>query len=524
MKCVNCGKRIRKELKFCPYCDASQIGELEDVFSNSNKEIPKPLILEDFEEIEVERQVEAEEENSQEAETKKKFKINIKLTKKAKQTLLGIAAGLLVVLILWACGVFKSNATRIKEHLEVGEFDAAYSLYLDKYSEKENPKRLVKVMIKYMKESYSLHIMGELPYEHISESLSVIEKMDVGHLDDTLNYTVTNVEQLKNSEEAFILGGEYYKDKKYTKAIAEYRKVSKDYKYYESAKTGLENSISAYRNSVLSTAADYAYEGEYTKAIKALDKTKKILPEDDLIAKRKEDYRQAKNRKLLKNLTNEIDRKIVKKDYKGAIEVITKAIKKDKALQHNTTLIRNLKYYRQKYKRSFTNKYSEYTEYGYFAARDNLLLEAYYLLPGDDFVKSHISDIKDKLPKSIEDLKAKNKKNWRVSKGSALDTNGYSHTDDESYIVMNTKSKATYNVGNYSKISFYIIAGNKMDSKGTLKLLTSRWGIETEKKVTVKTYGNAKYVEFDLSGCDELKFSLSGKDAWVILYDIQFHK
>ena len=63
-----------------------------------------------------------------------------------------------------------------------------------------------------------------------------------------------------------------------------------------------------------------------------------------------------------------------------------------------------------------------------------------------------------------------------------------------------------------------------MDDKGTLKLLTSRWGIETEKKVTVKTYGNAKYVEFDLSGCDELKFSLSGKDAWVILYDIQFHK
>lgn len=189
-------------------------------------------------------------------------------------------------------GVLAINnpAHTVIRQLEDGSFYSAASTFEYDMKGKANKKliegldeRLDEIWEEYQKGSY-------YDYDDIETELETIKDMNIPEISEKLTTTITSVETLKASRDAFEDGQreENYDD--YMEAITYYSRVISSDANYEAAQARIKELTPLYRTEIIQKIDEYIEYGYYTSAFEELATLKKALPEDAEVEKKAAEY------------------------------------------------------------------------------------------------------------------------------------------------------------------------------------------------------------------------------------------
>ncbi len=185
-------------------------------------------------------------------------------------------------------GVLAINnpAHTVIENLEDGNYYSAASTFEYDMKGRANKKliegldeRLDEIWENYQKDTYD-------DYDSIEEELETIKDMEIAEISEKLTTTITSVESLKASRDAFA-DGEWEEDYgNYMDAITYYSMVIPTDANYEAAQARIKELTPLYRTEIIQKIDEYIEYGYYDTAFKELAAVKQALPKDTEITKK----------------------------------------------------------------------------------------------------------------------------------------------------------------------------------------------------------------------------------------------
>jgi|GEM_PF-1410774 len=117
-------------------------------------------------------------------------------------------------------------------------------------------------------------------YSVVSMELDTIDKMNISGLAEKLNNSKETIDNLNASRTAFNTAETFFNSGDYADAIPQYKQVIADDPNYDKAIDGVSKATNAYRQQVLTTAADYADKNDYDSAINTLNSALAVITND----------------------------------------------------------------------------------------------------------------------------------------------------------------------------------------------------------------------------------------------------
>jgi len=172
-------------------------------------------------------------------------------------------------------GIIREPTPDVVAALTEGEFEKALSLAEE--VDNDTLHRQLSVRLHRMSAEF---LAEEIDYEVATMQLDTIERMDVPDVEDLLNETRDNINNLYVSRIALQLAEALLEDGYYEEAISQYRLVSLDDPNYEMAIEGVGNAANAFRADTLETARSYSNSNDYESAIRILSDALLVLHND----------------------------------------------------------------------------------------------------------------------------------------------------------------------------------------------------------------------------------------------------
>lgn len=451
MFCPNCGSTVEEGV-YCPNCGAQVTEE-----NNANN-------LGGAELLKVEK---APDKTDAENKTKKKKVLTPEEQKQRKKliTKLIVAGsfflfGFSMIFVAIIVGILALNnpANEIIESLENGYFYSATNIYEDDMNGKPNKKliegldkRLDEIWDEYSSNSYAY-------YDDVKDELETIEDMEIEEISEKLQETVTNVETLYGSRQAYSYAQdeEYYED--YVEAIYYYGQVISTDSNYANAQAKIQELMPVYRNEIFESVDSKIEYGYYGSAFEILLEAKNAMPEDEEIAKKITACEEL--------VISEADKLVGEKNYDDAIELIEDA------------------------------------------------LEGY---PENKTLSDKIASIQKGRPVYLQDLTASlTSENYDYESGTFTDANGVEHDGkflfDPGITDKKVASAEFYLEKKYSKFTATFVPNSSTNDKEkfTIEILVDGKVVKTIKNFTFKSANES--VELDVTGASKIGIRVKSTD------------
>ena len=526
MICKYCGTETTAENGICKACSyklkMSPNQEGIDIFSNSG------VSKEDFERFEP-RRVETDFVKEEETVRIADFAPEKPKKKKLRKSfVLMVIVALLIMVgaLMYFLGVFDSGVGKIKDNLETGKYTEAVAVFQDKFTE-EGTTALNKLLEIRLNELYEGYVTDSREYEDAKSELDAIEKMGVTELKKQVNSIGVKLNDMKESKTAFTKAENYYVKKNYALSIKEYEKVIKDDPNYTEANVRKAQAISNYRNTVLSEAATLVSGGNHKSAVKLLKSSLEILGEDKVISKRIKEYEKSEDTKSRQEIIDAADKHSFSEDYAAAITVLMTAIENNEEYSSDEIVMDSLEDYRKLYTEQFSEKIDGYIEEGRYEEAAELLEEADRVIPDSKTAEEKQQLLEGKMPQYLHELDADAQKKWSWGSGESVDSFGSDHSGAANYVLLSTKSAATYYIdGEYSSFKCSLVAAKEIDESVKCKVeITATVGGEyLYREVEISAETEAQEITMVTKDCSSLEISISGEGAKVLMYDARLIK
>ncbi len=312
MFCPNCGSNVEDGV-FCPNCGA----KVEETTENN---------MGDTELLKVEKAPEPT--TTDKKDTVKKKKVLTPEEQKQRKKLITklivagaffvVALNMVAIAILVGLLALGNPANGILQDLENGYYYSASSSYENNMNSKPNKKlitglneRLDDIWDEYQNDS-------DAYYDDIADELETIEEMEIEEISEKLQETITNVEALHDSREAFedAQNEEYYED--YIEAIHYYGQVIATDPNYETAQDKIKELMPLYRDELFDSIDDKFDWNYYSSAFELLYDAITTFPDDAEIKQKLADSETI--------IVAKADKFVNDKKYDEAIELIEEAL------------------------------------------------------------------------------------------------------------------------------------------------------------------------------------------------------
>ena len=449
MFCPNCGSTVEEGV-YCPNCGA-QVEESADNVAEAEL-------------IKVEKAPEA---TVAENKTKKKKVLTPEEQKQRKKliTKLIVAGsffmfGFSMIFVAIIVGILALNnpANEIIDSLEKGYFYTAANTYEYDMHGKPNKKliegldkRLDEIWDEYSSDSYAY-------YDDVKDELETIEDMEIEEISEKLQETITNVDTLYGSRQAYSYAQdeEYYED--YVEAIYYYGQVISTDSNYANAQAKIQELMPVYRNEIFESVDGKIEYGYYGSAFEILLEAKNAMPEDEEITKKITACEEL--------VISEADKLVGEKKYDDAIELIENA------------------------------------------------LEGY---PENKALSDKIASIQKGRPVYLQDLTTSlTSENYNYASGTFTDANGVEHDGkflfDPGLTDKKVASAEFYLEKKYSKFTATFVPNSSTNDKEkfTIEILVDGKVVKTIKNFTFKSENEA--VEIDVTGASKIGIRVKSTD------------
>lgn len=248
--CTKCGAKLNESGKFCVACGAA----VTATAAEAPAEQPKPVALKE------------------------------KKPKKSHKKLIAILVTILVVAILGTSAFFVlqwyfSPEQRSLRALDRGDYEEALEIMDGDKTILQNDKLIsqLKERLATIKADFTANTMD---YTTAQTELEAIAELEIEDIAEKLAETETYVNQLNQSRADFATAESFFTRGDYPEAMEYYKKVIEADSNYQTAKLKITESGNLYRDKMLSSAAEYAANGQYSSAIATLQSALTVLPED----------------------------------------------------------------------------------------------------------------------------------------------------------------------------------------------------------------------------------------------------
>ena len=429
MFCKKCGRNLKNDTMFCPYCGEKQCEDKKDVIT---AEAPKKI---------------------------KKERKKMSAGKKAAISIIAVLVVLIITVAAIGIAYYMSNEQKIARALKNEDYQTALQIY--NYNFYEGPsvflERTIQDRLEKVKEDY---VSGSLEYEVVKMEIATIEKMEILSLSSAVSSTKDYVFNLNTSRTAFSTAESMFANNDFVGAIENYKKVISDDSNYETAKTKLSSAVEQYRMCVITKASDYKLNGLISSAITELEVALKILPDDDEISRQlniyKREYIEQIKAEALKNAADHANRN----DYINAINTIKVSLETNK---NDAALLAALEKYSSSFVSSIIAEVDKLISQKEYDGAISVLNGALDNLPENKILKEKLNAVKEDCPVSISELTPING-GWNWNEGIPIDPFSVTHSNVCNFAILSGGTR--YYVGNH--YSEYRLYGKYTNFSGSL--------------------------------------------------------
>ncbi len=261
---------------------------------------------------------------------------------------------------------------------------------------------------------------------------------------------LAKLNSLYSSENAYNSAEEFLGQQMYEKAIEAYGRVDEDSPLYSDAQSKLEATRVEYRASVLSSAESKKKAGDYKGALSLLESALKVLPGDEQLMNKIDDYTAEYYAKVASEALSEAKKLRSNGKYADAITEIRKALS---TVGENTELSALLDQCADDYVKEVTKKINKVVDDDWDEAK-KLINAALQLLPANSELNELKRTVEDKKPVELVDLPILDQE-WA---GFAINNEFYDTYDNKykstcsfnnSYVIFNLNKQ-------YRKLEFIV--------------------------------------------------------------------
>lgn len=535
MKCEKCGKEIPVGIVVCEYCgvDVKTEGKHGISLKKPRNTIQEqPPIIGDDGEIYPSRTTTAV---VQEADIMPASNTAAPLVptdnsekKRIPYKLIAIAAGCVVVLSI-GIGIlsnYNSPKEQMYRSIENGDYEKAYDLYAENFSDKKIPDKLLDVFWDRLDAAKQQFISKEKNYSETKLEIERVGSMGIEALDEKVQLTMDYVNALNDSRTAYSLGIEYMGSGDYPKAMEQFKKVIEDDHDYSSAQDNYNRSVDFYRSEQLDKAAYSVESGNIDAAIIVVSNALNILNNDSELTKQLDIYNSIKSAGEISNILLEIDTKVESGDYVAALGLLKTALN---TYPDNADVKTKYSDVEGKYISSVIDEADSLMQMGDYDSALQRLDNAKNVLPDNKTLSDKYTTVSNNKPVQLKDIKMQNAINFALESGACEDIIGNVYSGNNVFVTGKSYGSSTGNCefylgGKYSSITGIAAPKNSFKQNRAINFEIYADGVlKFSNKITQKTL--AFTFEADVSGAEWIMIkasSISGfsnYDADIIIHN-----
>ncbi len=328
-----------------------------------------------------------------------------KLTKKQKILFASIAAALIIAIAgaLILINVIFTPEKKLVDYLADGSFDEALDYYSDTYIDDErDTDKLVEALNKRIETLKTDCGSGAITCDRATEELDTIDAMDIPEMDDTIYSAREFVGNVRMSEENYNQGNTYFEAEEYKTAIEYYKLVVEGTPYYSDAQEKMKTATENYKTDIFARADACAEKEDYKQAIEILEESGELLPEDEEIAEKLDDYKKKYTDKVCTDAVANADSKIAAEDYAEAIRILDEAIVE---VGEDSRLTSKKSDTQTKYENYVIAKADSYVAQNNYSGAFSVINEALVIMPDNKKILDKKEQIEAVMPMGLDDLK-----------------------------------------------------------------------------------------------------------------------
>lgn len=540
--CKHCGKQLDEDAKFCSGCGTSS-ENIDELTTENSVQLP----------IETEK-------------TKEKIgeKTEIEVPITAKKRKAGVvwsvvAAAVIIGVVLASVTIYNwynNDEQKIIRALNAGEYEEALEIVKTDEALKDS-ETLADKLVKRIGVVEKEYCDEKIAYADAVLELNTIQKMGMPDVLDEILETKNHLSLINQSRMCFSSAETFFKDANYVEAMRLYAQVIEEDSNYEKAKKQYSEAVNKYREQMLTKAAEYVQQSDYTSAVEILDSALSNLPDDGAITEQRLVYAKAKKEAFKTNLLEEaaihaseggylqaigildyyykafneedIDINLQRQEYcnKFAASELSEAQKEvdndeywlaieriNSALSvtgSNELLTNKLNEYKNMYVDYVLKKSAAYIEdkdYDRALIAVNVALED---LPGNERLLAEQKKINDLIPKNLMDVcdayETANYSQYKSGKTFKMSGNSWTNGFTLSYT-----GYAYFNLnGNYNVLEFD--CGHVDGSSMVGKTVTIYLDGVAYKTMELSADGLPQHINIEVRGARQLKFQLAGESS-----------
>lgn len=288
--CKHCGKQLDDDAKFCSGCGTSS--EIIDVLV-TGQSVQIPI------ETEKTKEVTGEKAEKEAPVTAKKRKAGIVWAVVAAAVIIGAVLAS-VTIYNW----YNNDEQRIIRALNAGEYEEALEIVKTDEALKDS-ETLADKLVKRIGVVEEEYCDEKIAYADAVLELNTIQKMGMPDVLDEILETKNHLSLINQSRMCFSSAETFFKDANYVEAMRLYAQVIEEDSNYEKAKKQYSEAVNKYREQMLTKAAEYVQQSDYTSAVEILDSALSNLPDDGAITEQRLVYAKAKKEAFKTNLLEE---------------------------------------------------------------------------------------------------------------------------------------------------------------------------------------------------------------------------
>lgn len=446
--CTSCGKELSDRAKFCTACgkkcsedpveqpiqvpeEPAQTEGLHHIDSSCQEPISEVMPREETHREDTIPQAKAEQQDSPKEPPKKEKK-----SPSRKKVILFCVLGLVLAIVIAVGGLifqwYNSTEQQILRALDAGNYDTAVVIIEEdsSASESETLADQLRERISSIKTGF---VDGTVEYASAKKELDAIKRLRINSVSSELNAVQTYVDNLNESRTNFATAESFFSTGDYAEAILNYRLVIEDDVNYTVATEKLTDAINKYRDEILVKATEYASSELYTDAIALLNEALEIIPNDTKITEQIRIYEKNNVEKLKADALNTAADYAKNGDYLNAFKALNGVMKSQAA---DAELVSAYNKYCDQYVAQIIDEVDEKVVGKDFEGAISSLNTALKNLPNNEALVSRMEDVKAKQPVPITALLAVNTSYWgEWNSGTPTDPFGNDYSSACNYVI-----------------------------------------------------------------------------------------
>lgn len=256
MYCNNCGKQIKDDAKFCPFCGSVIEEQTGSTTDDSTVTLP--------------------------GRKKNKEKKPKKKRNKGKIVFFSVLVILVVAVIAGISLYFTSPAHQLTSRLKKQDYERVESIYSSKVKgdmiQRFLANRMLQSGITGIMEDYGAN---KVDFDQAKDYLTTVGKLEGIDAAEEAKFQLDKLSKLSKSKSAYEAAEAYYAAGDYAAAISQYQNVAQeDTENYENAQNQIKNATDSYRSQILEKVGTPSTADQYKTAIALVETALKVMPDD----------------------------------------------------------------------------------------------------------------------------------------------------------------------------------------------------------------------------------------------------